>query len=137
MEESAHEAMEQLEVTDLAGRWVDELSSGEARRLLIARALIHNPSTLVLDEPTTSLDLAAQRDMRERLRKLASSGVGLILVTHHLEELIPEIDRVVMLQNGSVYADGPKEDILNSAHLSALFGVDVDLSIRDGYYRPW
>ncbi len=137
MEKSAQEAMQQLEVTELAERWVDELSSGEARRLLIARALIHNPSTLVLDEPTTSLDLAAQREMREHLRKLAGSGVGLLLVTHHLEELIPEIDRVVMLSKGSVYADGRKEDVLNSAHLSALFGVDVALSIQDGYYRPW
>jgi len=121
----------------LAGRWVDELSSGEARRLLIARALIHNPSTLVLDEPTTSLDLAAQREMRDHLRKLAASGVGLLLVTHHLEELIPEIERVVMLRKGSVYVDGLKEDVLSSASLSALFGVEVDLSLSDGYYRPW
>jgi len=137
MEQSAQEAMQQLEVAELAGRWVDELSSGEARRLLIARALIHNPSTLVLDEPTTSLDLAAQREMREHLRKLASSGVGLLLVTHHLEELIPEIERVVLLRKGSVYADGRKEEVLNSAQLSALFGVEVDVSVRDGYYRPW
>lgn len=137
MEQSAKAAMEQLEVAELANRWVDELSSGEARRLLIARALIHNPSTLVLDEPTTSLDLAAQREMREQLRKLTASGVGLLLVTHHLEELIPEIDRVVMLRKGSVYVDGRKEDVLSSANLSALFGVEVDLSLRDGYYRPW
>jgi len=137
MERLAQESMEQLEVAELAERWVDELSSGEARRLLIARALIHNPSTLVLDEPTTSLDLAAQKEMREHLRKLAASGVGLLLVTHHIEELIPEIERVVMLRKGSVYVDGRKEDVLNPAHLSALFGVDVELSIRDGYYRPW
>jgi iron complex transport system ATP-binding protein len=137
MEASAQEAMHQLEAAELAGRWMDELSSGEARRLLIARALIHNPSTLVLDEPTTSLDLAAQREMRDQLRKLAASGVGLLLVTHHLEELIPEIDRVVLLRKGSVYLDGSKEDVLNSSHLSALFGVEVDLSVKDGYYRPW
>ncbi|MFL6416972.1 MAG: ABC transporter ATP-binding protein [Bryobacteraceae bacterium] len=137
MEKSAQDAMEQIEVAELAERWTDELSSGEARRLLIARALIHNPSTLVLDEPTTSLDLAAQREMREHLRKLAASGVGLLLVTHHLEELIPEIERVVMLRKGSVYVDGPKQEVLNSASLSALFGVEVDLSLRDGYYRPW
>lgn len=137
MENLARQAMEQLEVAELAGRWMDELSSGEARRLLIARSLIHNPSTLVLDEPTTSLDLAAQREMREHLRKLAASGVGLLLVTHHLEELIPEIDRVVLLRKGSVYADGSKDEVLSSARLSALFGVDVHVSVRDGYYRPW
>src|SRR3954471_18608302 len=137
MEEAADRAMLQIGVAELRNRWMDELSSGEARRFLIARALIHNPSTLVLDEPTTSLDLAAQREMRDHLRKLAAGGVGLLLVTHHLEELIPAIDRVVMLRKGSVYADGRKEDVLSSANLSALFGVDVDLSIRDGYYRPW
>jgi iron complex transport system ATP-binding protein len=137
MESLAQKAMKQLDAVDLAGRWVDELSSGEARRLLIARALIHKPATLVLDEPTTSLDLAAQREMREHLRKLATSGVGLLLVTHHLEEIIPEIDRVVMLKKGSVYLDGSKEEVLSSAHLSDLFGVEVELSHKDGFYRPW
>lgn len=137
MEKLALQAMRQLEVAELAERWVDELSSGEARRLLIARALIHNPSTLVLDEPTTSLDLAAQREMRDHLRKLARAGVGLLLVTHHLEELIPEIDRVVMLRKGAVYADGWKEDLLTSEHLSALFGVGVEVSVTDEYYRAW
>jgi iron complex transport system ATP-binding protein len=137
MEEAAETAMARMEVGHLAGRWLDELSSGEARRLLIARALIHNPSTLLLDEPTTSLDLLAQREMRDQLRALAQSGVSLLLVTHHLEEIIPEIDRVVLLRRGAVYADGPKPEILTSARMSALYGVFVDVVETDGFYRAW
>ena len=137
MEEAAKDAMARLHVAHLAGRWLDEVSSGEARRLLIARALIHNPETLLLDEPTTSLDLAAQREMRHHLRALAASGVGLLLVTHHLEEIIPEIDRVVLLCQGAVYADGPKAELLTSARLSSLFGVPVEAVQTDGFYRAW
>lgn len=137
MEEAAKDAMRRLEVLHLAGRWLDELSSGEARRLLIARSLIHNPATLLLDEPTTSLDLVALHEVRGRLRALAQSGVGLLLVTHHLDDIIPEIERVVVLQNGTVAADGQKAEILISSRLSALFGVRVDVLKRDGYYHAW
>lgn len=137
MEETAHAAMSRLGVAQLSNRWTDELSSGEARRLLIARALIHNPKTLVLDEPTTSLDLLAQREMRHGMRQLAQDGVGLLLVTHHLEEIIPEIDRVVLLQDGRVFADGPKTELLTSENLSALFSAPVQVSREGDFYRAW
>lgn len=137
MEQQAAAAMARLHVAHLANRWLDEVSSGEARRLLIARALIHNPETLLFDEPTTSLDLAAQREMREHLRRLAAAGVGLLLVTHHLEEILPEIDRVILLRGGSVFADGPKQEILTRANLTALFGVSVEVAQSDDFYRAW
>ena len=137
MEAAAMEAMVRLEVSHLAGRWLDELSSGEARRLLIARSLIHNPATLLLDEPTTSLDLVALHEVRTQLRMLAQSGVGLLLVTHHLDDIIPEIDRVVVLQTGQVSVDGPKAEVLTSDRLSATFGVPVEVLQRDGFYHAW
>jgi iron complex transport system ATP-binding protein len=137
MEEAAEESMARLEVGHLANRWLDELSSGEARRLLIARALIHNPSTLLLDEPTTSLDLPALREVRTHLRSLATSGVGLLLVTHHLDDIIPEIDRVILLRDGTVVEDGPKQELLTSERLSATFGVPVEVIERDGFYHAW
>jgi iron complex transport system ATP-binding protein len=137
MREAAETAMLRLHVAHLAGRWLDELSSGEARRLLIARALIHNPSTLLLDEPTTSLDLAAQRELREHLRALVRSGLTLLLVTHHLEEIIPEIDRVVLLRQGAIFADGPKSQVLTAQQLSSLFGVSLQIGYDDGIYRAW
>lgn len=137
MEASAQSAMEQLEAAHLAGRWLDELSSGEARRLLIARALIHNPSTLLLDEPTTSLDLPALREVRSHLRALAASGVGLLLVTHHLDDIIPEIERVVLLRDGAVHFDGPKQKVLTPEHLSGVFRAPLEVFERDGFYHAW
>ncbi len=137
MESAAQYAMERLEVGHLAGRWLDELSSGEARRLLIARALIHNPSTLLLDEPTTSLDLPTLREVRTHLRSLAASGVGLLLVTHHLDDIIPEIDRVVLLRDGRVQQDGPKQQVLTSPILSSVFQAPLEVFERDGYFHAW
>lgn len=137
MEERAHEAMQRLGVDHLASRWLDELSSGEARRLLIARALIHRPETLLLDEPTTSLDLTALHEVRHSLRTLAEQGVGLLLVTHHLDDIIPEIDRVVLLRQGAIFADGLKSDVLTGHKLSSIFRVPVDVIERSGFYHAW
>lgn len=137
MRQHAAAAMEQLEASHLAGRWTDELSSGEARRLLIARALIHNPGTLLLDEPTTSLDLTALHELRSVLRSLAQSGVALLLVTHHLDDIIPEIERVVLLREGKVFDDGAKQEVLVPERLSSMFAVPVEITKRDGYYHAW
>lgn len=137
MEQKARQVMESLETAHLAGRWLDELSSGEARRLLIARALIHGPSALLLDEPTTSLDLSALHELRGYMRGLAQSGIGLLLVTHHLDDIIPEIDRVVLLKKGRLYADGSKQEVLTPAALSELFGTPVEVNEREGFYHAW
>jgi iron complex transport system ATP-binding protein len=137
MEQVAAGAMARLDTGHLANRWLDELSSGEARRLLIARSLIHNPETLLLDEPTTSLDLSALHEVRGHLRALAASGVGLLLVTHHLDDIIPEIERVVLLKDGAVLADGPKATVLTSGRLTAMFSVPVEVVHRGGFYHAW
>jgi iron complex transport system ATP-binding protein len=137
MEQATADAMAQVDAEHLANRWLDELSSGEARRLLIARSMIHRPSTLLLDEPTTSLDLSALREVRTHLRSLAQNGVGLLLVTHHLDDIIPEIDRVVLLRKGQVFADGSKEDVLTAENLSALFDVPVAVEKHQGFYHAW
>lgn len=137
MERVATAVMAQLDTTHLACRWLDELSSGEARRLLIARALIHNPQTLLLDEPTTSLDLSGLHELRGHLRALAQQGVGIVLVTHHLDDIVPEIDRVTLLRDGQVYRDGPKQHILSAGVLSDTFRVQVEVVVRDGFYHAW
>ncbi|HEY2012282.1 MAG TPA: ATP-binding cassette domain-containing protein, partial [Bryobacteraceae bacterium] len=118
MECKAREVMDLLEISHLAERNTNEMSSGEARRILIGRALVHDPQALVLDEPTTSLDLHATHELREILRKLAAGGISIIMVTHHLPDIIPEVRRVAMFRNGRVYCDGAKEDVLQSAPLS-------------------
>jgi iron complex transport system ATP-binding protein len=113
------------------------MSTGEARRVLLARALVHNPRALVLDEPSTALDLTAQHELRQILRKLAQSGTGIVMVTHHLSDLIPEIQRVVLMSRGRIAADGPVREMLTAGRLSDLFGQPLELSERDGYYNLW
>ena len=110
------------------------MSSGEQRRALIGRALVHDPEALILDEPTNSLDPGAVREFRGVLRKLARTGRSLILVTHHITDLIPEIERVILLKNGRIAADGPKARVLTSAAMSKLFGAKLKVTQRRGYY---
>jgi iron complex transport system ATP-binding protein len=134
---SADRAMALLEVRHLADRDTDEMSTGEARRVLLARALVHAPRALILDEPSVALDLAAQHELRRILRKLARSGVGIVMVTHHLSDLIPEIQRVVLMQRGRIVQDGALREVLVESKLAELFGRPVSLSERDGYYNLW
>ena len=135
--ERADAALARLGVSHLAGRPVAEMSSGEAKRILIARALVHDPQTLEFDEPSNSLDEFAQHGLRETMRALAQSGIGIVLVTHHLSDISPEIDRVVLMRNGRVQADGRKEDLLEPEQISRLFGIRVDITRRDGHYHLW
>jgi len=129
--------LKMLDASHLAEKPVDEMSSGEARRMLIGRALIHDPKALLLDEPSTSLDLFAQHELRETVRKLGRSGIGILLVTHHLSDIIPEIERVILMSKGRIVADGPKAETLTAEALRHLFGVEVELAQRDGYYHLW
>ena len=96
------------------------MSSGEARRVMLARALVTSPRALVLDEPTTGLDLVARHDFMERVRDIARAGTTLILITHHIEEIVPEIARVVLLREGRIVQDGPKPTVLTSESLTGL-----------------
>jgi iron complex transport system ATP-binding protein len=134
MEQKAAEVLHTLEIPHLADRVVEEMSSGEARRVVIGRALVHDPRALILDEPTTSLDLRAMRELRAILQKLAQAGISIILVTHHLEDIMPEIGRVILLRAGRILADGPKDEVLTSQRLSELFETEVEVSRRNGYY---
>ena len=131
----AQAALAQLNVAHLAKRPVAEMSSGEAKRTLIARALVNKPQALLFDEPGNTLDIAGQVGLRETMRELARSGLSILLVTHHVSEIIPEIERVVLLQRGRVLADGAKGKILTSEKLSTLFGVPVKLFREDGYFQ--
>lgn len=122
MRDRAHHALARVGASALAAREVTEISTGEMRRVLIARALVHGPQALLLDEPTTGLDLVAQHHFLELLRELARQGVTLVLVTHHLEEIIPEMDRIILLRAGKVYADADRATALTSENLTAVFG---------------
>src|SRR5712664_679097 len=131
----ANETLARLGIAHLADRAVAEVSSGEAKRTLIARALVHDPQTLLFDEPSNALDIGAQLQLRETMRELAQSGLGILLVTHHVSEIIPEIERVVLLHEGRILADGSKSSVLTAEHLSNLFGAAVRLGRHDGYFH--
>jgi iron complex transport system ATP-binding protein len=137
MEQKAAEVLDLLEVPHLADRHLDELSSGEERRIVIARALVHDPTALVLDEPTNSLDIRSTFELREIVRKIAQAGTTILLVTHHLADIIPEVGRVILLKDGRIVRDGPKAELLTSASLAALYGVPIEVSERGGYYQWW
>src|SRR6266852_7782185 len=114
MRQRAAEALGRMGVGHLARRWLDEMSSGEAHRVLLARALVTSPRALVLDEPTTGLDLVARHDFMERVRQIAREGTTLILITHHIDEIVPEIERVILLREGRVATAGPKRSVLTA-----------------------
>lgn len=133
----AEAALAQLHIAHLAERPVQELSSGERRRVLVARALAHRPKALLFDEPSNSLDLFAKKMLHETMSQLARSGIGVVLVTHDLSDVIPEIDRVLLMASGRIIADGNKSDILQSQTLSQAFGLKVEVEQRDGHYHLW
>jgi iron complex transport system ATP-binding protein len=137
MRERAWEALERMEATHLADQLVGTMSAGEKRRIVIARALVHRPRQLLLDEPSNALDLAAQRELRETMRKLAQQGTGLVLVTHYLGDILPEVQRVILMSSGRIVADGPRADLLTEARLSELFHAPVRIGHDEEWLHSW
>lgn len=127
--------METLGVDKVADRDVMTLSTGQARRVLFARALVHDPDVIVLDEPCTGLDPQGMHYVRRSMRMIAQSGRAILLVTHYAEDIIPEIDRLLLIKNGAVHADGPKEELLTDASMSSLFDVPMSVAeVTPGHY---
>jgi iron complex transport system ATP-binding protein len=138
MHGQASKALERLHAGHLAAKYLDEMSTGEVRRVLIARALVNNPKALVLDEPSAGLDVVARHRFMEMVRGLAQQGTTVILITHHVEEIIPEIGQVVLLKDGRVLREGPKAEMLTPDHLAEAFGAAMRIDQESGYFfaRP-
>jgi iron complex transport system ATP-binding protein len=160
MHTRADQVLEQVDAVSLANKPVGEMSAGQQRRIMIGRALVGSGSVpdlststdtppsasadasrstqmLLLDEPSNALDLAAQADLRGLLRRLAQQGTGILLITHHIADIPPEIDRILMMRKGRIVADGSKSDLLTSANLSNLFQTEVNLTEKDGFHHAW
>jgi iron complex transport system ATP-binding protein len=133
----ADEVLKQIDAVGLAEKPVGEMSAGQQRRIMIGRALVGSAGMLLLDEPSNALDLAAQADLRGLLRRLAQQGTGILLITHHIADIPPEIDRILMMREGRIVADGSKEELLTASRLSELFKTEVQLSERDGFFHAW
>jgi len=135
MREQGRTALTRMGAGHLAAKPLNEMSAGERRRVLIARALVTNPDALLLDEPTTGLDFVARHHFMESVRGLARGGTTVILVTHHVEEVIPEIRRVVLLDRGSIVGDGAPEQVFRGPLLSTVFGAPLTVTSSGGYFH--
>ncbi len=134
---AARQVMHDLGVESLADIQLGNMSTGQQRRCLLGRALVHDPDTLILDEPTAGLDLTASFDYLARIRDLVSKGKNIVLVTHLLNEIPPEIERIVLLREGSIVADGPKDEVLTEENLLRTYGTPIKLAQVDGYYLAY
>jgi len=142
MRERAEEILKVIDGEKLRTKLVGEMSAGQQRKTMIGRAMAGTATEgdvkmLLLDEPSNALDLAAQRDLREMLRGLAQQGVAILLITHHIADILPEIDRIVMMREGRIVADGTKSELLTEERLGELFGGEIHLSERGGYFNAW
>jgi len=133
----AEEVLELVGAEPLRNKPVGQMSAGEQRRVMIGRALAASSEMLLLDEPSNALDLGAQHDLREMLRGLAARGTAIVMITHHIADILPEMQRIVMMREGRIVADGAKSDLLTEARLSELFGREIVLTERGGYWNAW
>ncbi len=137
MRSRAEEILEVVDAVGIAEKLVGEMSAGQQRRIMIGRALVGSAGMLLLDEPSNALDLAAQADLRNLLRRLAQQGTGIMLITHHIADILPEIERILMMRDGRIVADGSREELLTAERLGELFGTKVELAERDGFFHAW
>ncbi len=137
MEELIKYRAAEMGIDDILPRTIDGLSLGQMRRTVIARALITNPRMLILDEPMTGLDIVMKSKFRKMFDILIESGIRIIMITHDLTDIPLDIDRVVMIKDGKIYADGRKEDLLNDGTVSGVYGADVKVESTKGIYRMY
>jgi len=133
----AREILATLGMAEFADTELKSMSTGQQRRCLLARALVHRPATLILDEPTAGLDISASFDYLRQISRLASEGQNIVIVTHHLNEIPPEVDRIVLLKQGVVVADGSKAETLTDNLLSDLYETPVRVGCLDGHYLAY
>ncbi len=132
--QSAKLILSKLALDELQDSSFLKLSTGQQRRLLLARAMVHDPEALILDEPTAGLDLAAAAQLIGDMRTWCQSGKSLVLVTHHAQEIIPEIERIIFIKQGKIIQDGAKSELLNSDALSDLYDCKLKVKVLDGFY---
>jgi iron complex transport system ATP-binding protein len=135
--EAARNVLKELGMESHASTPLKSMSTGQQRRCLLGRSLVHCPDTLIFDEPTAGLDLAASFDYLDRVRALARQGRNIIIVTHHLNEIPPEVDRVILLEEGRIVADGAKPDVITEDVLSRVYRTAIRIAAVDGYYLAY
>lgn len=125
--EIAENAMERLSIMHLANRPYTEISGGERQLAIIARALTQGAQTLILDEPASGLDYGNQIRLLEEIVKLADEGYTFIKSTHSPEHALWIADRVLMMKNGRIFADGTSEQVITGANLNELYRIAIEV----------
>ncbi len=133
----AREILATLGMAEFVDTELQYMSTGQQRRCLLARALVHQPATLIMDEPTAGLDISASFDYLRQISRLANEGQNIVIVTHHLNEIPPEVDRIVLLKQGTVVADGSKAETLTDDLLSEVYATPVRVGHMDGHYLAY
>jgi iron complex transport system ATP-binding protein len=142
MRERAEEILTLIGAEELREKPIGQMSAGQQRRVMIGRALAGasvdgDVQMLLLDEPSNALDLAAQHDLRETLRGLAQRGVAIVMITHHISDILPEMNRVIMMRDGRIVVDAGKREALTEHRLRELFGREITLTERDDFWNAW
>jgi iron complex transport system ATP-binding protein len=137
MRARADEVLTLIDAEPLRDKLVGHMSAGQQRRIMIGRALVASSQMLLLDEPSNALDIAAQQELRNLLRRLAQQGTGILLITHQVSDIIPEIDRILMMKDGRILADGSRTELLTAHSLSDLFRTEVHLTEKGGFHHAW
>jgi len=127
--------MSELGLQRIYSRPFGQLSDGEKRRLLIARAMIHKPEILVLDEPTNGLDLKARHQLLACIRMLCKGKTTIILITHRVEDIVKEMQRIIFLKKGEIIRDGAPNNLLKSEPLGNLYETPLEIIFVNGHYQ--
>lgn len=135
--QKAESILHELGMQALAKRTYRTLSTGQQRRCLLARALVHDPHTLILDEPSSGLDMTARFEIQRHVAARCRAGTGLVWVTHDLNDIPAEVERVIVLKSGRVFADGPKAEVLTSELLCEAFDTDLRVVEVEGHYLAY
>jgi iron complex transport system ATP-binding protein len=132
----AHRVLAEWKLDHLENRRFGELSDGEQKRVQIARAVMTDPELLLLDEPAASLDLGAREELLQLLGGYASSpyAPGIVMVTHHVEEIPRGFTHALLLAKGKVVQAGPLDEVLTSEVLSGAFGLGLRITNEDGRF---
>lgn len=129
------EWMDYLNITSLSKKRFHAMSYGEARRVLLARALVNEPELLILDEPCSGLDILSKEIFLQTVQQAAKLGTQMIYVTHHIEEIIPEITHVLFMKNGDIFKQGRKAKTLTPDIISDALNCQIGLNEDSGRYR--
>jgi iron complex transport system ATP-binding protein len=135
--QKAYDLLGQMGCGGMEKRIYESLSQGEKQRVLIARALMASPKLLILDEPATGLDIFAREQLLERIQDMGNQpdGPTLLYVTHHIEEVVPVFQHVLLLKDGQVYGSGHTKEWVTKERLSRFFGTEVEVIWRKE--RAW